>query len=443
MKLKVRPSDFKVTERLAEGVLQNEGHFRVYRVRKEKVTSLEAATELAAAAGVAPADVGMAGLKDRQGVTTQFMTVHHGPSISVQRPGLSVRHVGFAERALTSEDSEGNDFQIVVRDLGPAELDHARESLEAMRTSGLPNYFDEQRFGNLRHGQGWIVLDLVHGDLEGALKRLVASASPFEPPARRRLKDALWRSFGDWGACRSIAGKLGRYHSVFEHLRRHPDDFAGAFHRVATRERLIHLYAFQSHLFNRALALHVAENAPERITLRGIEGKLRFPRHDLWLPDSWEGGLVMPGQRLEGVTDARQRDLYAQVLDLLGLHPDELVLPDVPGFQLKPEARAAVVRPIGLRVRPAEEDNEFRGRRMLRLQFGLPRGSYATLVVQRLIGPASGDGDRPPRRRGGSRRSGGGASRRRGGVRRGAARGSSRGRGRGRGGARPGRRRGR
>jgi len=152
---------------------------------------------------------------------------------------------------------------------------------------------------------------------------------------------------------------------------------------------------------------------------------------------------VMPGQRLEGVTDARQRDLYAQVLDLLGLHPDELVLPDVPGFQLKPEARAAVVRPIGLRVRPAEEDNEFRGRRMLRLQFGLPRGSYATLVVQRLIGPASGDGDRPPRRRGGSRRSGGGASRRRGGVRRGAARGSSRGRGRGRGGARPGRRRGR
>ena len=78
----------------------------------------------------------MAGLKDRQGVTTQFMTVHHGPSISVERPGLSVRHAGFAERALTSEDSEGNDFQIVVRDLGPAELDHARESLEAVRTSG-------------------------------------------------------------------------------------------------------------------------------------------------------------------------------------------------------------------------------------------------------------------------------------------------------------------
>ena len=60
MKLKVRPSDFKVTERLAEGVLRDQGHFRVYRVRKEKVTSLEAATELAAAAGVAPADVGMA-----------------------------------------------------------------------------------------------------------------------------------------------------------------------------------------------------------------------------------------------------------------------------------------------------------------------------------------------------------------------------------------------
>ena len=228
------------------------------------------------------------------------------------------------------------------------------------------------------------MLDLVRGDIEGALKRLVASASPSN---RRRGGDSRTPSGAAsvTGACRSIAGKLGRYHSVFEHLRRNPDDFEGAFHRVATRERLIHLYAFQSHLFNRALALHVAESAPERVTLRGIEGKLRFPRHDLWL-ESWEGGLVMPGEQLQGVTDARQRDLYAEVLHMLGLHPDELVLPDVPGFQLKPEARAAVVRPIGLRVRPAEEDNEFRGRRMLRLEFGLPRG-YATSSSSASSGP--------------------------------------------------------
>ena len=395
LKLKVRPSDFKVTERLADGIVSDQGPYRVYRVRKEKLTSLEAATELANTVGVPSGEIGLAGLKDRQGVTTQFMSARHGPPVSINMPGLSIQNAGYAAENLDASASEGNDFQIVARDLSDPDIDRIRESIDAVRTYGLPNYFDSQRFGNIRHGQGWIALDLLKGDIKGALQRLVASASPFEPPAKRRLKDALWRSFGDWGACRSIAGKLGRYHSVFEHLRRDPEDFAGAFHRVATRERLIHLYAFQSHLFNRALALHVAESCPDRFAVDGIEGKLRFPNQEVWMPEAWDGQLMLPGERLQGVEDPDQRALYGRILGVLGLEPDALVLPDVPGFQLKPEPRPGRVVPIELRVRPAEDDNEFRGRRMVKLQFGLPRGSYATLVVRRLIGPGTSSSYRP------------------------------------------------
>ncbi|MGD2018774.1 MAG: tRNA pseudouridine(13) synthase TruD, partial [Planctomycetota bacterium] len=250
-----------------------------------------------------------------------------------------------------------------------------------------------------------------------------------------------WRSWGNWSACRSIAGKLGRHHSVFEHLKRHDDDFAGAFGRVGTRERLIHLYAFQSHLWNRALALWIEERCADRFSVSGIEGKLRFPKFELELPEAWHEGLVLPGERLDGVVDAEQRRLYERVLEGMGLRPDELALPDVPGFQLKPEHRPAVVRPLELRVRPAEQDNEFRGRKMLRLSFGLPRGAYATMVLRRLVGPGSGGEGRDDRRgdapwgRGGQggdgRRSGagdGGGWGRRGGGRRGRRRG---GRGRG------------
>ena len=202
MKLKVRPSDFKVSERLREGVIQEAGGHRVYRVIKEKLTSLEAATELAAHTGVSSGDVGMAGLKDRQGVTTQFMSVPRGPSVSVNAGGhnqsLGIQSVGFTEDAITADASEGNDFQIVVRDLWDQEIDHLRGALDTVRASGLPNYFDSQRFGNIRHGQGWIVLDLLQGDVSTALKNLVASPSNFEPPARRRLKEALGRTWGDW-----------------------------------------------------------------------------------------------------------------------------------------------------------------------------------------------------------------------------------------------------
>ena len=455
MRLKVRPSDFKVTERLADDVVQRQGAHRVYRVQKEKVTSMEAATELASTLGIVPGDISMAGLKDRQGVTVQHMSVHRGPTVRIDQPGLRIQDCGFSAEAITADQSLGNDFEIVVRDLGREELDHARRALDEVREHGLPNYFDAQRFGNLRHGQGWIVLDLVRGDIGGALRRLVASASPYEPPARRRLKDALWRAWGDWAAARQIAGKLGRHHSLFEHLKRDPEDFEGAFHRVSTRERLIHLYAFQSHLFNRALSVAVKTSGATGFTVDGVEGPLRFPRGACELPQAWGGSLVMPGEALDGVEDEAQRELYAGVLERLGLRPDELRLPDIAGFQLKPEARDAMVAPEGRRVRPAEDDNLYRGRKMLRMRFSLPRGAYATLVVQRLLGPtarphggsegAPADGPRPtgPRRVGGRRRGGarGGPGRRsggrgRGGGGRGGPRGRGGGRGRGRGGPR-------
>ncbi|MEM8711526.1 MAG: tRNA pseudouridine(13) synthase TruD [Planctomycetota bacterium] len=439
MKLKVRPSDFKVTERLAEGAIQEGGGHRVYRVIKEKLTSIEAASELAAHCGVTPADVAMAGLKDRQGVTTQFMSVPRGPSVSAnvgdRGISLNIQSIGFSAEPISASMSEGNDFQVVVRDLGDGALEHLRSSLDSVRSFGLPNYFDSQRFGNLRHGQGWIVLDLLKGDVSGALRKLVASPSPFEPPAKRRLKEALIRSWDDWSACRSIAGKLGRHHSVFEHLKRDPDDFEGAFERVGTRERLIHLYAFQSHLWNRALGLWVQDHFPDRVSLRGIEGMLRFPGGEFELPPEWEGGFMLPGAQLDGVTDPVQRELYERTLERMGLEPQQLELPNVAGFQLKPELRPATVRPHALRVRPAEEDNLHRGRRMVKVQFGLPRGAYATMVIQRLVGqpivggePRQHRGDRDERT-GGDRDPGrGGHS---GGYARGARGGRRRGRGRG------------
>ncbi|MGB0331568.1 MAG: tRNA pseudouridine(13) synthase TruD, partial [Planctomycetota bacterium] len=310
MKLKVRPTDFKVTERLLPEVLESSGPHRLYRVRKEKLTSMEAATELANLVGVTPADICMAGLKDRQGVTTQYMSLERGPSVSLQQKTLGIQTVGWTAAPLDSSASLGNEFGIVVRDLNGSDCDRVRASLDPVREHGLPNYFDEQRFGNLRHGQGWIVLDLIKGDVSGALQRLIASASPYEPPARRGLKDALWRSWGNWSACRSIAGKLGRYHSVFEHLKRFPDDLAGAFGRVGTRERLIHLYAFQSHLWNRALALWIDDNCPDRFGLSGIEGRLRFPKFGLALPEHWHESLVLPAERLDGVEDPGQRALF-------------------------------------------------------------------------------------------------------------------------------------
>src|SRR5262249_60941070 len=102
VKIKSRARDFRVRELLDERYLRERGRFRVYLVTKTKLTSLEAAARLADMAGVPASDVGIAGLKDRQGVTTQYMSVRSKRPVFLKTPALRIETAGFADSALTS-----------------------------------------------------------------------------------------------------------------------------------------------------------------------------------------------------------------------------------------------------------------------------------------------------------------------------------------------------
>ncbi len=387
MKLKHKIGDFRVRELLRPDYVSGAGPHVVYRVTKKKLTSLEAAAELAREAGVELGRVAMAGLKDRQGVTTQHMSIAGGRTLDLQAAELRVETVGRASSELVSSDSLGNAFELVVRDLNGAELARLRKNLDTVRSQGVVNYFDEQRFGNLRHGQGWIARQLMRGETEAALRTLLTSISPFEQGHLRAFKEGLAASWGDWQRCRALTLQFGQHRSLFEHLEREPDDLAGAFRFVATRIRLIHLYAYQSHLWNRVVAEACREltEARERVATPSVEGVLLHPHETETLRAKLGDTVRLPGEELADVTHAWQRELFERVLEKEHLRPDQFRIEGVAGFAVKGEDRPLICFPEHLRVRPPEPDPTFRGAQLVKVRFELPRGSYATLVVRRLF----------------------------------------------------------
>lgn len=389
MKIKQRLEDFRVRELLRPDYVVASGEWRVYRVTKKKLTSLDAAAALAREAGVPAGDVSMAGFKDRQGVTVQHMALHRGREVLVAERDLKIESIGFAESELSSRDSDGNAFELVVRGLDGNDLSTLRANITTVREHGVLNYFDEQRFGNLRHGQGWIALELLHGRQEQALRQLVASPSVADDPQSKAFKTALNHAWGDWAECRDVAGRFGQHHSVFEHLKKNPGDFAGAFFHVASRVRLIHLYAYQSHLWNRAVAnlVRARTERAERVVVESEEGPLVYPLERAKLADLG-GRFRLPGPRLEDVTNADQRRALEEVLSRDQVAAADFDIRGVSGFQLKGEDRELWVTPAHLRVRPAEPDQENPPFSAVKLRFELPRGAYATLVVRRLLARA-------------------------------------------------------
>jgi tRNA pseudouridine13 synthase len=280
-----------------------------------------------------------------------------------------------------------------VRDVSRSALVELEAELATVRAHGIPNYFGEQRFGNLRHGQGWIARDLVVGEHERALKSLLCARSESDNERNRRFKSGLSAKWGDWRACRDVAGRFGAHHSVFEHLTKRPDDFAGAFRYIASRLRLIHLYAWQSHLWNRAVARYVESitPAPERLVVPTPEGRLYFARGAISVDPEMKNSFRLPGPKLADVEHPRQRELLEEALRREGVKPEEFDIRGVSGFQLKGEDRALVIHPRELSL-------SRHGRDAIDLHFELPRGSYATLVVARLSAT-----DRPRRRARGSK----------------------------------------
>jgi tRNA pseudouridine13 synthase len=173
---KASPDDFVVDE-LPAYAPSGEGGHTFLRIEKRGLTTTDAVARLARALGVSPRDAGVAGQKDRQALTRQWISL---PGIDPARAlGATVEGVRVlaAQRhghKLRTGHLCGNRFTITVRRVVPDALARAQAILERLGARGLPNYFGAQRFG-------------ARGDNAARGKALLGEPGRRLPPAERRL----------------------------------------------------------------------------------------------------------------------------------------------------------------------------------------------------------------------------------------------------------------
>ncbi len=384
MKLKYRPEDFVVREswRIEDAP---GGGYHVYLMDKQKLSTFQAVERICARASLPRSAVSFCGLKDKQGRTEQLVAIK-GSEIQLQEPDLRLRKVGETDRPLSARNTTSNRFAVTVRDLSPAEVDRLPESIAEVRRLGVVDYFDSQRFGHLKHGQGFLAKDLLAGKWEHALHNLLAKPSPLDRTDDAKVK-AFWRDhWGDWGARCPFPG-VARYAGILRRLQTDPEDFRGAVLSIEPRERALIVFTYQSFLWNEGVKLLLLD-AIGRAPLCQIPyqaGALLFPRDApaALLPLLRRGTfpLLAPETPLpdgpigRAITTVLQREKLAL---------SSLRIPGTPLF-FRHEERPIAVFPDKLVVGKAERDEHFPGRLRVNLAFTLPPGAYATLVVRRLL----------------------------------------------------------
>jgi tRNA pseudouridine13 synthase len=249
------------------------------------------------------------------------------------------------------------------------------------------NYFDSQRFGPLKHGQGFIVKELMRGDFETALKNVIAHPSELDASGDAKVKQFWKENWGHWDLRNPHPG-AERYDLVVRYLRKHPEDFLGAFLRTEPRWRGLQVFAYQSWLWNEGVKQYLRDvvGVARLVSIRYQAGTLLFPRElDRELARELRGRtfpLLAPASRFE---DPRMERAALSVLERENQTLADLRVKDAPQIHFDAEERPLVVHPGKLVVGEARKDELNRGRLRVNLAFTLPPGAYATLVVKRLF----------------------------------------------------------
>ena len=385
MKLKQRPEDFCVAESWRFDA-DPRGEFWVYLMDKQKLSTFEAVDRICALARLDPADVSYCGLKDKQGRTSQLVAVRGGP-VEIQEPDLRLKPLGRTAAPLSAANTGSNRFAVTVRDLSSEDVARLPSSVAEVQRIGVVNYFDSQRFGSLKHGQGFVVKDLMRGDAEAALRNVLARPSELDRSADARVK-AFWREhWGEWRRRNPFPG-AERYARVVRWLRAHPRDFLGAMLRTEPRWRALQVFAYQSFLWNEGVKQYLrALLGPERlVAIRYQAGTLLFPRsldgeqarllRDRTFP------LLAPDSTF---SDPEVERAALSVLRREGMTLQSLRVPGAPQIHFDHEERPLLVVPGKLVVGQARPDELAGGRLKVNVAFTLRPGSYATLVVKRLF----------------------------------------------------------
>ena len=350
-----KPEDF-IVEELALYEPTRTGTHTFFAIRKRNLGTLEAINRIARDLQVHTRQFGYAGLKDKNAVTTQVLSVEGvlpERVLKIEQPDIEVLWAKRHPHKLRVGHLRGNRFQIILRDIPHNTLPLVESVMKQMATEGVPNRFGAQRFGN-KNDSHLIGKALVKADWDAVVRYMLTDNALQVNDTARRMQRELARKPVE----RVIMG-------------------------IPHRLRKLYLSAYQAYLFNCVLE----KRAPCLGKL--LEGDIAV-KHDNGAPflvtdaateqsraDVFE---ISPSGPIFGY---KMRLPTGDVLTLeTSLLADEGVrfeaFRKVVGIRL-PGTRRPLRMPMQLHEVSAVNDGG------VQLGFTLPAGGYATVVLEELM----------------------------------------------------------
>ncbi len=401
VKLRQIPEDFQVTELGGPEPILGTAMFdcdhRLYLLEKRDLDTISLLARLSRHFNLPRRSFGLSGYKDRHAVTSQKVSLPIGKgdglpdnigdcvgdmSDELSGEGWRLTLLGGSDKKLRSGAHSANHFRITVRDITQQQLDGLPRRLEQAKIHGWPNWFDSQRFGSAV-GKRLPGAHIVAGEYEAAMRLHLTERNKSDRSDKRRDKKKMSDSWPNIS------------HLEVEHrpFRKPLKAIARAEKAGVEREELwrlaymalpydirgMWLSAWQSNEWN-GLLTNIFKDAFENHLLHSVNIGMGGP---LFFPQAPSGKRGMPKRHL--IRDIGE--ILKELPEVLQLPHSELDLSKIDQY-LSNHKRSVMIQSEINASEPVRDElnTKSKGKRwQIILDFELPPGAYATVLVKRLF----------------------------------------------------------
>jgi tRNA pseudouridine13 synthase len=381
--------------------------YSVFWLEKRGLDTILAIKKIANSLKVSQKRFSFAGMKDRNALTLQRVSVLGIPPERLRQIDLNsihIKDVSQSDTPVLLGSHWGNAFSIQVREipLSLTEVENRvqRVSEEIRRIGGVSNYFGHQRFGLLRPITHIVGMSMLRGDFRDAAMVYLSRTSPYEPESAREARAEL-AATGDFElAVKRFPTRLSYELAMLNRLLRNPNDFTNAFRVLPRRLLQLFISAAQSWLFNKFLSNRLKRDERldhcligELVATVGGDGLITGEPHEVneaniseWNDQVKNGGASIvypvPGFDLN-MPKGAMYEIVKETMSKEGLIPRSFWISMLPEI-----SSPGVFRPIALIPKDLKVTASCSGPKSAsdaRFEFSLIRGGYATVVLREFM----------------------------------------------------------
>ncbi len=355
-RIKQVPEDFVVREIFKKKVSKDEerGFYVWFTLKKTNWDIFRALKLLSRKLGVSIKRFGYAGVKDKRAITYQRISVWNVPTERLKEIRIKDLELSDFEKKkerINLGDLRANSFEIVIRDIDSNERERAEKNLEILKKNGFINYFGEQRFG-IRNNTHLVGKEILKNRLKEAVWTYLIHEGD-ENEGARKFRENLRKTKDFKLGLKECPWNLKNEIVLMNHLAKKPNDYAGALREIPKKFRRMFVHAYQSYLWN-----EIAKSSKEsKIPIIGFQ------------------------------TDLAKYKIKKQIEKILNrekLETTDFRIKSMPELSGEGGERERTVKAKKMKWE-FEKDEKNENRLKCVLEFEIPRGSYATVLINEVL----------------------------------------------------------